>query len=64
VGECLVTIVLKERDGKTTFTCTGLYPSQEVRDTLLKSGMARGAGEAYRRLAECLGELSAPTHHG
>ena len=54
VGEVLVTVELVERDGRTTLTSTALYPSQQVRDTLLESGMARGAGETYDRLAEML----------
>ncbi len=53
-GEVLVTVVLTEQDGKTTLTNTALYPSQEVRDTLLKFGMMSGATESYDRLAECL----------
>ncbi|HXU44005.1 MAG TPA: SRPBCC domain-containing protein, partial [Thermoanaerobaculia bacterium] len=56
-GEVLVTIDLAEREGKTTYTCTMLYPSQEVRDTLIKSGMADGAAETYDKLAELLAAL-------
>ena len=50
----LVTTVLVEQGGKTTLTSTAVYPSQEVRDMLIKSGMNRGAAETYDRLAECL----------
>jgi uncharacterized protein YndB with AHSA1/START domain len=57
-GETLVTTTLSERDGKTTFTCTMVFPSQEVRDLLLKSGMTSGAGETYDRLAECLASIA------
>jgi len=53
-GEVPVTAVLTERDGQTTLTGTSLYPSQEVRDQLLKAGMAAGAGETFDRLAEVL----------
>jgi uncharacterized protein YndB with AHSA1/START domain len=53
-GETLATTVLTEQDGKTTFTETMLFPSQEVRDTVLKSGLQRGASENYDRLAEVL----------
>src|SRR5258707_9367230 len=35
--ESLVTTVLVEQGGKTTLTATVLYPSQEVRDAVLKS---------------------------
>jgi uncharacterized protein YndB with AHSA1/START domain len=53
-GETLATTVLTEQDGKTTFTVTMLFPSQEVRDTVLKSGLERGASENYDKLAEVL----------
>jgi uncharacterized protein YndB with AHSA1/START domain len=53
-GETLATTVLTEQDDKTTFTETMLFPSQEVRDTVLKSGLQRGASENYDRLAEVL----------
>ena len=54
VGEMLVTTVLTERDGKTTLTSTMLYPSRDVRDSVLKSGLESGAAENYDRLAELL----------
>ena len=54
-GESVVTGVLTESGGKTTMTATILYPSQEVRDIVLKSGMEHGAAESYDRLAEILG---------
>ena len=53
-GESVVTAVLEERDGKTTLTATIRYPSQEVRDMVLKSGMEHGAAESYDKLAELL----------
>ena len=53
-GESEVTTVLVEQDGKTTFTATVLYPSQEVRDAVIKSGMEHGAAESYDKLAELL----------
>src|SRR3989454_12133345 len=53
-GESLVTAVLVEQGGKTTLTATLLYPSQEVRDAVLKSGMEHGAAESYDKLAELL----------
>ncbi len=53
-GESQVTTVLAEQDGKTTLTATVLYPSPEVRDLVLKSGMEHGAAESYDRLAELL----------
>lgn len=53
-GESQVTGVLIEEAGKTTLTVTVLYPSKEVRDAVLKSGMEHGAAESYDRLAELL----------
>ena len=53
-GESQVTTVLTEQGGKTTLTATVLYPSQEVRDAVIKSGMEHGAAESYDKLAEML----------
>lgn len=53
-GELLVTVVLREQGAGTTLTSTLLFPSREVRDMLVQSGMTSGAAEAHDRLAECL----------
>lgn len=53
-GESIVTAVFEEENGKTTFTATVLYPSKEVRDAVLQSGMEHGAAESYDKLAELL----------
>jgi uncharacterized protein YndB with AHSA1/START domain len=53
-GESQVTTVLVEQAGKTTLTATILYPSKEVRDIVIKSGMEHGAAESYDKLAELL----------
>jgi uncharacterized protein YndB with AHSA1/START domain len=53
-GESLNTLTLSEEDGKTTFTITVRYASQEVRDAVIKSGMEHGAAECYDKLAEML----------
>lgn len=53
-GESLVTTVLTETAGRTTLTSTVLFPSQEVRDIVLKNGMKHGAAESYAKLAELL----------
>ena len=58
-GESQVTTVLVEQGGKTTLTVTVLYPSQEVRDIVLKSGMEHGAAECYDKLAELLAPAEA-----
>jgi uncharacterized protein YndB with AHSA1/START domain len=53
-GETLVTTVLAERGGRTTFTATMVFPSRDVRDTILKSGFEGGAKESYDKLAALL----------
>lgn len=53
-GESQVTAVLAEEHGKTTLTATVLYPSKEVRDAVIQSGMEHGAAESYDKLAELL----------
>jgi uncharacterized protein YndB with AHSA1/START domain len=53
-GESQVTAVFVEEGGKTTFTAVVLYPSKEVRDIVIQSGMEHGAAESYDRLAELL----------
>ena len=50
--ESVVTSVLTEEAGKTRLTATCRYPSQQVRDMVLGTGMARGAGISYDRLEE------------
>jgi uncharacterized protein YndB with AHSA1/START domain len=55
-SKSLVTAVFQEQGGKTKLTATILYPSKEVRDIVLQSGMARGAGESYDKLAEVLAD--------
>src|SRR5438132_11635556 len=44
-GESFNTLVLSEHGGKTTLTITVHYQSQEIRDAVIKSGMAHGAAE-------------------
>ena len=53
-GESQVSAVFLEKDGKTTMTAAILYPSREVRDAVIKSGMEHGAAESYDKLAELL----------
>ena len=52
--ETLNTLVLTEEDGKTTMTCTVLYPSKEARDAALGTGMKEGWSASYDRLDEYL----------
>jgi hypothetical protein len=44
-------------DRRRPLTSTVLYPSQEIRDTVLKSGVEPGATENYDRLAEMLASV-------
>jgi uncharacterized protein YndB with AHSA1/START domain len=55
--ESVVTSTFTEENGKTRLTVTCLYPSLDVRDMVLKSGMARGAGISYDRLEDVVKEL-------
>jgi uncharacterized protein YndB with AHSA1/START domain len=55
--ESVVTAVLTEEDGKTRLTLTALYPSLEVRDMVIQSGMERGAAISYDRLEDVVAEL-------
>lgn len=57
-GETLVTTTLSEGDGKTTFECKILFPSKEVRDTVVKAGLGDGAEQSYNKLAEVLASAS------
>jgi len=53
-GESQVTSLLTEYDGYTTLVCTILYPSREIRDAVIKTGMEHGAAESYDKLEEVL----------
>ena len=57
-GESQVTAVFVEHDGKTTMTATVLYPSREIRDIVIQTGMEHGAAESYDKLAEMLAEAA------
>ena len=56
-AESVVTTILSEENGKTRLTVTASYPSRDVRDTVLKTGMERGAAISYDRLEEIAREL-------
>lgn len=53
----LVTSELTEEGGKTRLTVTCLYPSLEVRDIVLSTGMTTGAATSYDRLEEIAASL-------
>jgi len=48
---------LTEEDGKTRMTATVRYPSREVRDMVIASGMSQGAGISYDRLEDLVATL-------
>jgi uncharacterized protein YndB with AHSA1/START domain len=53
----VVTATFTEENGKTRMTVTARYPSKEVRDIVIGSGMERGAGISYDRLEDLVAEL-------
>ncbi len=55
--ESVVTQILTEERGKTRLTVTAIYPSLEVRDMVLKTGMEKGAALSYDRLDDVAREL-------
>ncbi len=58
-AESIVTTVLTEEGGQTRLTATSQYPSKEVRDMVLSTGMERGAALSYDRLDEVAMQLGA-----
>ena len=58
-GETLLTVELVERHGKTTMTQSFLFPTQEVRDAVMKTGLTpQGMSAFYERLDVLLGSLA------
>ena len=56
--ESVVTTLLTEEDGKTRVTVTSVYPSKDVRDMVLRTGMEKGAAISYDRLEDVANELA------
>jgi uncharacterized protein YndB with AHSA1/START domain len=56
-GVSVVTAEFADEDGKTRLTATVWYPSREVRDMVLATGMATGAGISYDRLEDLVEAL-------
>ncbi|HXT70537.1 MAG TPA: SRPBCC family protein [Vicinamibacterales bacterium] len=54
----VVSAILTEENGRTRLTATCTYPSAEVRDMVLKTGMEKGAALSYDRLEEVALELA------
>ena len=46
------TMIFSEEDDQTTLTVVSVYPSIEIRDAVVSTGMAEGAAETYERLEE------------
>ena len=63
-GETLVTTTLTEAGDATGYTTTMRFPSREVRDIVMRSGLGSGARQGYDKLATVLAELrlSRPSH--
>lgn len=56
-NDAQITTTLVEHAGKTTMTLTMVFPSQEIRDAVVKTGMSDGAGESYDELEKLLASL-------
>jgi len=52
--ETINTVTFTEVDGMTTITITVLCPSKDVRDAMIKTGMASGVSVSFDRLATIL----------
>ena len=57
--ESVVTAVLTEENGKTRLTVTAEYPSLQVRDMVLRTGMEKGAAISYDNLEQVAAALAA-----
>jgi uncharacterized protein YndB with AHSA1/START domain len=53
----VVTTELADEGGKTRMTATVRYPSKDVLDMVIASGMSTGAGISYDRLEDLVAEL-------
>lgn len=56
-AESVVTTELADEDGRTRMVLTAIYPSKEVRDIVIASGMEKGAAISYDRLEDVVQEL-------
>lgn len=57
--ESVVTAEFTDENGKTRLTVTARYPSTDVRDMVLGTGMERGAAISYDRLEDVVARLHA-----
>jgi uncharacterized protein YndB with AHSA1/START domain len=58
-GAVIITLTLDEKEGRTRLTMHSLYPSQQVRDAVIATGMEKGMRESMDQLAVLLAELAA-----
>jgi uncharacterized protein YndB with AHSA1/START domain len=56
MGDAIVTMTLTEADGRTTLVMNMRYPSPEIRDQAVATGMTDGMAQSYDRLEEMMGE--------
>lgn len=57
-AESVVTSEYTDEGGKTRMVATIQYPSKEIRDMVMGTGMATGAGLSYDRLDDVVAELA------
>lgn len=57
-GEATVTVSFEDLNGKTRFVSHELYPSKEVREIVLASGMEHGMRETMDLLDELVATLA------
>ncbi|HET9955769.1 MAG TPA: SRPBCC family protein [Polyangiaceae bacterium] len=54
----IVTVTLTEHGGRTTFESLSVYPSKEIRDQVIATGMEDGMRESYRQLTKVVEGLA------
>jgi uncharacterized protein YndB with AHSA1/START domain len=57
-GEVIVTVTFEEHDGRTHMTSHEVYPSAEVRQAVLETGMEKGMRESMDQFDELVRELA------
>ncbi len=58
-GEATITVTFEEAEGTTRLVSTEVYPSKEVREMVLSTGMEDGMRETMNQLDELVAGLSA-----
>lgn len=62
-AESVATTVFTEYAGRTTLTNTIRFPSRQIRDAVLESGMEHGVAQGFERLDAVLGETGAAARY-